>query len=83
MSTKAFRFSGGLSLFELAMAAPGGRQCKSTAAAALRQFALIIPAMLTYPHKVASLMKDKVDPKLGEISDKLKDLEKLKDLGTR
>ncbi len=33
--------------------------------------------------QVASLMKDKVDPKLGEISDKLKDLEKLKDLGDK
>jgi DNA repair exonuclease SbcCD ATPase subunit len=33
--------------------------------------------------QVASLMKDKVDPKLGEISDKLKDLEKLKELGDK
>jgi chromosome segregation ATPase len=33
--------------------------------------------------QVVSLMKDKVDPKLGEISDKLKDLEKLKDLGDK
>jgi hypothetical protein len=33
--------------------------------------------------QVASLMKEKVDPKLGEISDKLKDLEKLKDLGDK
>jgi hypothetical protein len=33
--------------------------------------------------QVASLMKERVDPKLGEISDKLKDLEKLKDLGDK
>src|SRR4030042_6320569 len=33
--------------------------------------------------QVVSLMKDKVDPKLGEISDKLKDLEKLKELGDK
>ena len=33
--------------------------------------------------QVAILMKEKVDPKLGEISDKLKELEKLKDLGDK
>src|SRR4030042_1293114 len=33
--------------------------------------------------QVVSLMKDKVDPKLGEISDKLKDLEKVKELGDK
>ena len=33
--------------------------------------------------QIASLMKEKVDPKLGEISDKLKDLEKLKELGDK
>jgi chromosome segregation ATPase len=33
--------------------------------------------------QVASLMKEKMDPKLGEISDKLKDLDKIKDLGDR
>ncbi len=33
--------------------------------------------------QVAALMKEKVDPKLGEISDKLKDLERLKDLGDK
>jgi DNA repair exonuclease SbcCD ATPase subunit len=33
--------------------------------------------------QVVALMKEKVDPKLGEISDKLKELEKLKDLGDK
>ena len=33
--------------------------------------------------QVATLMKEKVDPKLGEISDKLKDLERIKDLGDK
>jgi len=33
--------------------------------------------------QVAGLMKEKVDPKLGEISDKLKDLERLKELGDK
>jgi chromosome segregation ATPase len=33
--------------------------------------------------QVAGLMKERVDPKLGEISDKLKDLERLKELGDK
>jgi len=33
--------------------------------------------------QIATLMKEKVDPKLGEISDKLKDLERIKDLGDK
>ncbi len=33
--------------------------------------------------QVAAIMKERVDPKLGEISDKLKDLERIKDLGDK
>jgi len=33
--------------------------------------------------QVAGLVKEKMDPKLGEISDKLKDLERLKELGDK
>jgi chromosome segregation ATPase len=33
--------------------------------------------------QVASLMKERVDPKLGEISDKLKELERIKEMGDK
>jgi len=33
--------------------------------------------------QIAAVMKERIDPKLGEISDKLKDLERIKDLGDK